>query len=469
MKTRARVVLIAMFVLAAAVCRAQDATQADPETDAAQAQNTTKPPSEFPSDNLPDAGQAPTTPPPQTAQVATQPSPQSSIDNSIDASEGDEDLQTHTAVPWNQYRGRHFTIRFGAGLLYEADAYAQNQQSKEQFSLLPEGKLRDFRFLIGGSFPDLKRITWSAGIMYDAPTSSWLIRQTGVMIALPEIWGHIFIGRGKEGFSLNKVMTGYDGWTMERSTMNDATIPILADGIKWLGYVPKLHILWNLGYYNDFLSKNQSFSTYSSQEVLRFAYLPILSDEHRSLLHLGINLRNGVPENEQIRFKSRPEVFPAPFFVDTGSMPASSTQMAGYEVYYRKGPWMFGSEYWFVHVTSPSESNPLFKGGDFAATWLITGETRPYDTAGGFFREIVPLRSVFKGGPGAWEVLLRYSQIDLDSHTIQGGQFGRITPGLNWYLSDSVRLEFEYGFGRLDRFNLKGDTQYFQTRVQLQL
>ena len=29
--------------------------------------------------------------------------------------------------------------------------------------------------------------------------------------------------------------------------MNDATLPILADGIKWLGYVPKAHILWNLG------------------------------------------------------------------------------------------------------------------------------------------------------------------------------------------------------------------------------
>jgi len=55
-------------------------------------------------------------------------------------------------------------------------------------------------------------------------------------------------------------MTGYDGWTMERSTMNDASIPILADGIKWLGYVPEHKFLWNIGYFNDVFSKNQSFS-----------------------------------------------------------------------------------------------------------------------------------------------------------------------------------------------------------------
>ena len=80
-------------------------------------------------------------------------------------------------------------------------------------------KLRDFRFLLSGRFPELKRsVTYSIGIMYDAPTHSWLIRQTGIMVALPEKWGYLFIGRSKEGFSLNKVMTGYDGWTMERAT-----------------------------------------------------------------------------------------------------------------------------------------------------------------------------------------------------------------------------------------------------------
>jgi phosphate-selective porin OprO/OprP len=465
---RAQVLLIAMLLLAPPASRAQNLATASSETATGSAQNAPAP-AETNSNNSPQVSQSSSKPDQQNTQPSSQAPTNSTIDNTIDASESDGDLERNHLIPRPEIRTRYFTVRFGAGFLYEVAGFAQDRESKEQIGLLPEGKLRDFRFLLGGSFPTLKKITWSAGIMYDAPTKSWLIRQTGVMLAVPEIWGHIFIGRTKEGFSLNKVMTGYDGWTMERSTMNDATIPILADGIKWMGYVPKLGILWNVGYFNDVFSKGQSFSTYSSQEVARVAWLPILSDEHRSLLHLGVNLRYGKALDGQLRFKSRPEAFPAPFFIDTGTFAAKSTTMTGYEVYYRKGPWMFGSEYWWTHTSSATQGNPLFQGGDVVATWLITGETRVYDTAGGFFREIVPLRPIINKGPGAWEVLLRFSDIDLDSRAIQGGKFWRITPAVNWYLTDSVRLELGYGLGRLNRFDLNGYTQVFQMRVQLQL
>jgi len=290
------------------------------------------------------------------------------------------------------------------------------------------------------------------------------------MIAFPELLGHLFIGRSKEGFSLNKVMTGYDGWTMERATINDATVPLLADGIKWLGYYPKHGILWNLGYFNDIFSKGQSFSSYSSQEVARFAWLPIrsVSDTH-SLLHIGINVRYGKPAENKLQLRSRPEASPAPYFVDTGKFPATATFMAGPEVYYRRRNWLFGSEYWFQKVDSPSTHNPFFNGGDVAATWIITGETRTYNTVGGFFRAVSPARPVFQGGPGAWELVSRYSYINLDSSTLSGGRFGRFTEMLNWHLSDNVRLEFNYGYGHLDRFDLRGNTHFFQSRIQLQL
>ena len=38
----------------------------------------------------------------------------------------------------------------------------------------------------------------------------------------------------------------------------------------------------------------------------------------------------------------------------------------------------------------------------------------------------------------------------------------------NWYLSDNVRLEMTYGYGALDRFDLRGQAHFFQTRLQLQ-
>jgi phosphate-selective porin OprO/OprP len=93
---------------------------------------------------------------------------------------------------------------------------------------------------------------------------------------------------------------------------------------------------------------------------------------------------------------------------------------------------------------------------------------RRYNTKGGFFGSVSPEKTVFEGGLGAWELVGRLSYIDLDSGPLRGGKFWRFTPMVNWHLSDNIRLEFAYGYGVLDRFDLTGATQFFQTRIQLQ-
>ena len=79
------------------------------------------------------------------------------------------------------------------------------------------------------------------------------------------------------------------------------------------------------------------------------------------------------------------------------------------------------------------------------------------------------VRPVFQGGPGAWEVVFRASRIDLDDRTTRGGRFWRITPTVNWHLSDHVRLALIYGYGRLHRFDVTGNTHFFQSRLQFLL
>jgi phosphate-selective porin OprO/OprP len=391
----------------------------------------------------------------------------SSAADTIDAGDSNLEEPKRKLVSWNEYEGPHFTIRASFGVLYDVTAYSQDDDSKEQFPLSPTGKVRDFRFLLKGGFPSLSRaVTWTCGVMYDGPNEAWLFRETGIMVAVPEIRGHLFVGRTKEGFSLNKVMSGYSGWTLERATMSDASIPLLADGIKWLGYVPERRVVWNIGWYQDWVSEGQSFSSYDRQAVARVAWLPVASEADETLLHVGVNQRWGEPNEGELQLRSRPEASAAPYFVDTGRFPASSTLMAGYEIYYRRGPWMFGSEYWLEDVSSDESGDPLFHGGDVVVTWLITGETRGYNPNGAYFKAVSPARTVIEGGPGAWEAVLRLSYIDLDDGTLRGGKFWRLTPMINWHLSDNLRLEFAYGYGRLDRFDLQGGTQFFQSRLQ---
>ena len=86
----------------------------------------------------------------------------------------------------------------------------------------------------------------------------------------------------------------------------------------------------------------------------------------------------------------------------------------------------------------------------------------------GAFKEVIPKRPVFSGGPGDVELVARFSDIDLDSGKLQGGKSWRFTPMVNWYLTDYLRLVGTYGIGRQDQFNLKGNTQFFQARLQFE-
>ena len=130
---------------------------------------------------------------------------------------------------------------------------------------------------------------------------------------------------------------------------------------------------------------------------------------------------------------------------------------------------MFGSEVYSHRFNSSTSEDPVFFGGEVVASYMITGESRPYNTATGILGFVPVNRPVFEGGPGAWEVLVRASTLELNGGTIHGGKFWRITPMVNWYLSKDVRFDFAYGYGVLDRYNLKGATHFFQSRLQLTL
>jgi len=374
---------------------------------------------------------------------------------------------------WRLFPGRISSVKFGGGFLYEFAGYNQDAVGKQQMDslgtpLTSAFEVRDFRLVASGQFKTKRTFSWKVGAMYDGNTGAWLVRETGVMVGVPELWGSFFLGRTKEGFSMNKVMNGYSGWTMERQMAIDV-IPILGDGLKWLGYLPKSRIFWNAGVFTDWLSKGQSFSTYKWQTALRVGWLPIYSPQQQTVLHVGINYRYGEPVNGAIRVRSRPEANPAPRFVDTGEFRSNQSNHVGAEVYYNSGPWMLGSEVYWHRFNSSTLNDPVFFGGDLVVSYMITGESRPYNTATGILGFVPVKESVFKGGPGAWELLFRASSLDLNSGTLQGGKFWRVTPMINWYLSKDVRFELAYGYGVLDRYSLKGATHFFQSRLQLTL
>jgi len=389
---------------------------------------------------------------------------------SVNSEEGSEDEPTRRMVHWNEYEGRWFTARLGGGFLYDSANYSQDSDSESQFDFDPKTYIRDSRLLLKGRLLFSSRLRYTIGYMYDpAPEKkTWFWRQTGIYVDMPEWGGDLFIGRVKEGISMNKIMVGYNGWTNERATSNDSFIPILADGIQLRGSVPSRGIAWNVGLYGDEYTETESFNKNDNTLVARGVWQPF-HGKSEDILHFGLAYRYGTDEDGNMQYKSRPESFSAPFVIDTGQFPVDHTQTIGLEAYYERGSLFMGGEYFLNQNSAPQAGDPFFHGGEIMVTWLTGGERRPYNEKTGVFGGIVPGSDVFKGGRGTWEFVARFSYTDLDDGAIQGGKFWRFTPMVNWHMSPNVRLEIAYGYGELDRFGVKGGTQFFQTRIQLQL
>jgi len=371
----------------------------------------------------------------------------------------------------NEVNTSFSTFKIGLGYIHDYVTYAQDDVFKEQmdslgYNLKSDFKLRDFRILGSGVFKTKREISWKFAYMWDGDKDTWMVRETGFTFGVPELAGHIFIGRTKEGFSMVKVMNGHSPWTAERQMALDP-VPILADGIKYFGFLPKSRIFWNLGYFNDLVSKGQGFSTFEWQYDARIGWMPFYDKENNRLIHFALNFRYGKPNDVQFRIKSRPESNPTPVIIDTGTFPAEHSNTTGAELYYGSGRFMIGSEVMVHSFQSKTAGDHSFFGGDVVASYFLTHTARPYKTVGSIYGFTPVKKSIFKGGFGEWEAVLHLSSFDLNDGDIQGGSFWRITPMLNWYMSRILRTEFIYGYGGLDRFNLNGKVQFFQFRVQL--
>ncbi|HEY5236821.1 MAG TPA: porin [Rhizomicrobium sp.] len=104
-----------------------------------------------------------------------------------------------------------------------------------------------------------------------------------------------------------------------------------------------------------------------------------------------------------------------------------------------------------------------FDGWYAQASWIFTGEARPYNTATASFGAPKPDKpfSLKDGGWGAWELVGRYSVLDLNDNAggagtvipvnsslfpvgLRGGEQDIWTAGLNWYPNQVIRFELQY-------------------------
>lgn len=191
----------------------------------------------------------------------------------------------------------------------------------------------------------------------------------------------------------------------------------------------------------------------------RFYFNPVRGDN--SVLHLGLAASTeDAPSstNETLRFRARPESRPTGVrLVDTGDITnRDALHRAALEAAWQTGPMVFQSEYMTVSALG-NDGAPDYDFDGFYAqgTWVFGGSKRYSNGA-------------FKSpGTGAWELALRYSNINLNDGAIQGGEEDNITLGLNYYPADNVRLMANYVSVDSERAGVSDDPGIFLIRTQI--
>lgn len=235
----------------------------------------------------------------------------------------------------------------------------------------------------------------------------------------------------------------------------------------------------------------------------RVTAIPWLSADGLNLLHLGINGFHQALSNNSVQVANRLPLragagsTQVPNLLDTGTFytPDGAT-IAAAEAALIAGPVSASGEFtvgWLGEVFEKFDgltfSRPRGRATYFAyylemGCFLTPGDRRACHRTFGVWDVVVPVQNALgppgscRWGTGAWEVVARFSAIDLvsgdppltptaDSAGARAGRQRDVTIGLNWYLNPQTRCMINYVYTQLDSVvpGASGTIHGFGTRI----
>lgn len=312
-----------------------------------------------------------------------------------------------------------------------------------------------------------KKGVYDATVVYDFQARTWL--DTYLRVRSKGLFGHD-VGALRVGFS--KTPVGFEGNTSTgATTFLETALPTQAIyasrriGADWA--LQRQHYLVNIGYYSG---GDLNGDSDGRMVAARAAWVP--RNQPGDVLHLGLAASRERPDGTvdgrgvytppNTRLRARPEAGLAARLIDTGKLaPVDHIDRTGLETLWIGGPWSLQGEY--LHADVALHGRPAYAADGYYvfASWVATGESRPY--AGGHVGNIKP-----KGGWGALEFALRYSDLDLDDGLVHGGREHDWTLGANWYINRYLKLQANYVHAQSDRRGLAVDPDVVELRAQIQ-
>jgi phosphate-selective porin OprO/OprP len=363
----------------------------------------------------------------------------------------------------------NLSLFLGGRLHLDAATFSDNEELNAAFGEPDPGVSVRRSFLeLGGVYKQLDFNFWvnfyNGDFDEDEPDNFSFRNLFVGMNGVPAV-GSVRVGYFKEPFGLEETTSSNDISFMERS-LTDAFVERRNLGVMaQRRFTEERRMTAALGVYRD---ANNNLETGSGYGVTgRVTGAPILAEDGRRVLHLGLSATYRDPGADGLSFSQKPESFQAQVLADTGTFAAEQDVRLGLELGAVRGSLSFQSEAIVARSQGVGGAgDPTFWSTYLMGSYVLTGEHRSYRDRVGAFGSVHPEGPFWNQGRGAVELVGRYSYLDLNSAGIDGGRLQDGTLGLNWYANRNMRVMVNYIAAYREGFDVE---QIFQIRLQLTL
>jgi len=346
------------------------------------------------------------------------------------------------------------SVHLGAAVLTDYTFFSQDETNVKQVGVQPsQPQLRAARLVVQGDLTPGMYYYFAPnfnGLNVTPPKDQFQIYDLYLGFKTPV--GLLTVGQQKETFVFEMV-----GLAMNLPQQERVLTPFFqsrAAGIKLASPVFRAErATYSLGWYPLNYDGNQFTS--------RVTYLPYISNDNSQYVHVGADYRYLGSANHMLQFSGKPESDVADSYVNTGKFLANYANELNYEFVATVKSYSLYGEYARAWVNAPASLDPEFFGYYILGSWVITGESRPYDRATGYGKRIIPTKP-----SGAWELVARFSRDNLNSGLVNGGTMGLGYAGVNWWRNAYWKFGVGYGFTGLTADHAFGIMNRVQLRVQ---
>lgn len=352
--------------------------------------------------------------------------------------------------------GSQYGLAFGASVRFDYSDYRDD----ESFPMEDGTNLRRAQLRAVARLP----APWSARVVYDFSRDGIEGLRDAFVRYQGEQSPRITAGHFKQPFGMERLSSVSDLPFMERS-LASALTPPRATGAE--AQIRGDNWTFSTGGFGR--GPEGSDTNIGKGVAGRATFAPM--QEAGRILHLGAGvLHRWTDEDKSLRFRQRPESGTTDSrLIDTGVIHADSFTYFGTELAAARGPVAFQTEFISAHVNRRGDDDLRFHGWYMQSSWFITGEPQVYDRGKGTFARMRPARNP-GDGPGAWQLAVRLSQLDLRDRNVSGGRQTDWTCTLSWYVNSAVRLNAEYIQVDIEGGRFDGATpKVLQARIQLEL